>query len=167
MKADPHRNTSVVYQDAVSDLNLIRNDVSSLAREASGGDKLAYRARLLQARQLMTLVSYIHGSWTDAYCAVQRECVAPEKPTEDTVEALYSERLIAKLEDTVETSWINFGERPGEVAIRAKGKTFEANIAVLAAEMTHQSVVGYCDVYINRLRDRVAELRLEDSVPTP
>lgn len=166
MNSNPHKNSSAVYQDAVRDLNLIREDVASLARAASGGDKLPYRARLLQARQLMTLVSFIHGSWTDAFCAVQRDCTAPEKPTTDAVEAVYSERLIAKLESAVETAWLNFGERPGEAGIRAKEKAFEADIAVLAAEMTHQSIVAYCDTYTTRLRDRLADLRLEISVPT-
>lgn len=166
MHADPHKNSSAVYKDAVRDLNLIRDEVASSARAASSGDRLPYRARLLQARHLMALVSYMHGSWTDTFCIVQRECVAPEKPTTDAVEALYSERLIAKLENTVETAWVNFGERPGEAAIRAGEKAFEADIAVLAAEMTHQSIVAYCDAYIARLRDRLIELRSEGSVLT-
>ncbi|TLX17133.1 hypothetical protein [Rhizobium sp. MHM7A] len=162
MNADPHKNNSAVYQDAVRDLNLIRDDVASLARAASSGDNLPYRARLIQARQLMKLVSYIHGSWTDAFCAVQRDCAAPEKPTTEAVEIVYSERLIAKLENTVETVWVNFGGRSGEAAIRA----FEGDAAVLAAEMIHQSIVAYSDAYIARLSDRLAELRVESNIPT-
>jgi hypothetical protein len=166
MDANPHRNTSAVYEDVVRDLNLIRDNVASSARAASNGDKLQYRARLLQAKQLMGLISHIHGSWTDAYCAVQRECTAPEKPAADAVETVYSERLIAKLEHIVETAWVSFGERPGEVAIRAKEKAFEANVAVVAAEMTHNSLAAYAENYISRIRDGLGELQVTTG-PTP
>jgi hypothetical protein len=167
MHTDPHKNASTVYPDAVIDLNRIRDDVASLARAASTGENVPYRARLLQAQQLMALVSYIHGSWTDAFCAVQRQCAGSEQPTSNAVEAVYSERLISKLENAVETAWVNFGGRSGEDAIREKEKPFEADIAVLAAEMMHQCLAAYCDIYVERLRERVAEIRDLTSAPTP
>ncbi len=158
MDADPHKNTSLIYADAIRDLNLIREDVAASARGASDGEKLPYRARLLQAKQMMSLVSFFNGSWTDAYCAVQRECGAQEEPTAEAVEANYSERLIAKLETTVETAWVSFGGRPGEMAIRATANAFEADIAVETAKMVHESLAAYSEAYIGRLRDRLGEL---------
>lgn len=158
MDADPNKNTSVIYADAIRDLNLIREDVAASARAASDGDNLPYRARLLQAKQMMSLVSFFNGSWPDAYCAVQREYGAQEAPTADAVEASYSQRLIAKLESTLETAWVSFGGRPGEVAIRARHNAFEADIAVETAKMIHECIGPYAETYIGRLRDRLSEL---------
>ena len=160
MNADPHRNSSVIYMDAIRDLNLIRDDIASFARAASNGAQVPYRARLLQAKEMMSLVSFFNGSWTDAYCAVQRECSAEEKPSAEAVEVNYSKRLIEKLEAIVETAWVRFGDRNGEKAIRATKNAFEAEIAVVAARYVHESLAAYAESYIARLRDRLAEFEV-------
>jgi len=165
MFADPHKNECTIYRDTIRDLNLIRDDVASLARTDSNGGMVLYRARLLQAKLLMALTSIIHGSWTDAFFTVQRYNV-PGKSTTDAVEAVYYKHLISKLENTVEAAWINFGGRSGEDVVRGKEKPVEADIIVLAAEMMHQCIAGYCAVYIERLRERLAEIRNIASIPT-
>lgn len=167
MYADPHKNASTIIPDAIHDLNRIRDNVASLAREASSGENVRYLARLFQAQQLIALVSFIHGSWTDAFCVVQRQCKGSERPATDAVETVYSERLISKLESTVEAAWVNFGGRSGEDGIREKEKPLEADIAVLSAEMMHQSIAGFCEVYIERLRERLAAICNVTAVPTP